>query len=287
MSPVQDSAIRPSALADRWYSGEASVLRETIEGYLDKVPPVTLPGRVLALVSPHAGYVYSGAIAAHAYAQVRDARFRRVILLGPLHDARALGSPAGAFMIPAEDAYRTPLGDVPLDRAFIAELGQRVPLTPVRRDKEHALEIELPFLQVVLGSFSLVPIMLGEPLCYPGAQARVTALAAALADLSDDDTLFVASTDLSHLKNYAAVVRTDRRLAELLAAFEVAGLTAALAAEQVQACGETGLIAVLEAARLRGARGAKVLAQTTSGDVTGDRRPGVYTVGYLAAAAYG
>ncbi len=286
MSPTSDSTVRPSAIAGRWYPDSAPILRRTIEDYLDAVQPVTLPGPVLALVSPHAGYAYSGATAAHAYAQVRGAAFRRVILLGPLHRP-IRGSRLGAFMVPQEAAYRTPLGDVPLDRAFIEALGQRIPLTPVWQDEEHALEIELPFLQTVLDHFTLVPIMLGEHIGDPGARARVATLAAALAELSDNETLLVASTDLSHLDNYADVVRTDRQLVEWVAAFDVDGLAAALAAEQVQACGATGLVAVLEVARLRGAVGVRVLAHTTSGDVTGHKRPGTYTVGYLAAAAYG
>ena len=153
-------------------------------------------------------------------------------------------------------------------------------------DKEHALEIELPFLQVALGSFSLVPIMLGEHIAEPGAATRVHALAEALAALSDEQTLFVASTDLTHLNDYQTVVRTDRRLCDLVAAFDVGGLTTALRAEQVQACGATGLVTVFQAARKAGARGAQVLAYAASGDVTGDKSPGSYTVGYLAAAVY-
>lgn len=285
MTLASDSVIRPSAIAGQWYPGSATALRRTVEEFLDAAPPVALPGPVLALISPHAGYAYSGPTAAHAFAQVRGAAFRRVVLLGPLHRP-IWGSRLGAFMTPQEAAYRTPLGDVPLDRAFIAALGRRIPLTPVRHDEEHSLEIELPFLQTALTAFTLVPIMLGEHIGDPGARDRVAALADALADLSDDETLFVASTDLSHLDNYADVVRTDRRLAELLAAFDVAGLAAALAAEQVLACGATGLVAVLQAAQKRGARGVQILAQTTSGDVTGNKRPGTYTVGYLAAAVY-
>jgi MEMO1 family protein len=114
----------------------------------------------------------------------------------------------------------------------------------------------------------------------------VHALAEALAALSDEETLFVASTDLSHLNDYQAVVRTDRRLCDLVAAFDVDGLAAALRAEQVQACGATGLVTVFQAARKAGARGAQVLAYAASGDVTGDKNPGSYTVGYLAAAVY-
>jgi MEMO1 family protein len=196
------------------------------------------------------------------------------------------GSRLGPFMVPTESAYRTPLGTLPLDREFIARLSRSVSLTPVQGDKEHALEIELPFLQVALGSFSLVPIMLGEHIAEHGVMNRLHSLAEGLAALCDERTLFVASTDLSHLNDYQAVVRTDRRLADLVSAFDVDGLTAALRTEQVQACGATGLVAVFETARKAGARGAQVLAYAASGDVTGDKNPGSYTVGYLAAAVY-
>jgi MEMO1 family protein len=284
------STVRPSAIAGAWYPGSAPVLRRTIEGYLDQVQPVALPGRLLALISPHAGYAYSGPTAAHTYAQLRavppnSPPFHRVVLLGPLHRP-IWGSQLGAFMVPAEEAYRTPLGDVPLDRPFVNALGQRSRLTPVRMDEEHSLEIQLPFLQVTLGDFALAPIMLGQHLSEPGAATQVGALAEALAALVDSGTLLVASTDLSHLNDYADVVRTDRRLVELITDFAVDELAAALARDEVQACGATGLIAVLRACREIGATGARVLSYTTSGDVTGDKHPGTYTVGYLAAAVH-
>jgi hypothetical protein len=190
-------------------------------------------------------------------------------------------------MVPTEDAYRTPLGDVPLDRAFINALDREINLTPVRMDEEHSLEIQLPFLQVALGKFSLVPIMLGQHISESHARVQVEALAQSLAGLIDAGTLLVASTDLSHLDNYADVVHTDRRLVDLVAAFDVEELAQALEEEEVQACGATGLITVLRACQKLGAVGAKVLSYAASGDVTGDKRPGVYTVGYLAAAVYG
>jgi AmmeMemoRadiSam system protein B len=285
MSMRASPVIRPSAIAGSWYPGSPAELRRTIEGYLGQVKAVALPGEPVALITPHAGYAYSGPTAAHAYAQVRGRDVRRVVLLGPLHRP-IWGSRMGAFMVPAEDAYRTPLGDVPLDHAYIAELGRQVSLTHVRGDEEHSLEIQLPFLQVVLGSFSLVPIMLGEQITDPGVPAHLDALAAGLAQLADEGTLFIASTDLSHLYNYNDVVRIDGRLAELVGAFDVDGLVAAFQAGQVQACGATGLVAVLRVAQKLGARGVQVLKYAASGDVTGDKRPGAYCVGYLAAAAY-
>jgi len=298
---VHFPAVRPSALAGTWYPGTATALRRTIVDYLDQVTPVSLPGPLLALVSPHAGYAYSGPIAAHSYAQLRlpathfhsalsggptRPAVRRIILCGPLHRA-IRRSQIGAFMVPAEDSYRTPLGEVPLDRPWIARLGERVGLTTVQGDEEHSLEIQLPFLQITLERFALVPIMLGEHIDDRGAQSRLEELASALADLADDETLLVASTDLTHLDSYSDVKRIDARLVELVGQFDVDGLAAALRSGEVQACGATGLVAVMRAAQKRGARGAQVLACAASGDITGDKRPGTYTVGYLAAAVYG
>jgi hypothetical protein len=292
---VNPAAVRASAIAGTWYPGSAPVLRRTIEGFLDRVPTSPSPGRVLALVSPHAGYAYSGQVAAHAFAQIRGADTARVILLGPLHRP-IWGSRLGAFMAPEETTYRTPLGDVPVDRAFITALGQQVSLTAVRHDEEHSLEIELPFLQVALAAksnqvtkpdFSLVPIMFGEHIADPGALARLDRLADALTELWDARTLLVASTDLSHLDNYADVVRTDRVLVDLIAAFEVDRLADALCAGEAQACGATGLVAALRTCQRLGASAARVLCYANSGDVTGNKRAGNYTVGYLAAAVYG
>jgi MEMO1 family protein len=294
MPSFGSAKVRESAIAGTWYPDSAADLRRTVEGYLAQVKSVAVPGKVVALVSPHAGYVYSGSTAAHAFAQVRGTNYARVVLIGPLHRFIP-GCEIGAWMVPAEEAYRTPLGDVRLDRDFIAELAKRVPVTTVRGDREHSLEIELPFLQVALSGslpangsgFELVPIMAGEYIGDPGTHAHIEHMAGALAELAADGrSLLVASTDLTHLDDYAEVVRIDRKLVDLVSAFDVAGLREALRVEQVQACGAVGLVTVLQVAQKLGARGAQVLAYATSGDVTGGKRRGTYCVGYLAAAAY-
>ena len=292
MATFGSAKVRESAIAGTWYPGSEPALRQTVEGYLAQVIPAQSPDKVVALVSPHAGYAYSGLTAAHAFAQVRGADYARVVLVGPLHRP-IRGSKLGAWMTPAEVAYRTPLGDVRLDHDFIAELGQRVSLTVVRGDQEHSLEIEFPFLQVALSGsslregFRIVPIMAGEYIGNPGTSAHIEQMAGVLAELCADGTsLLVASTDLTHLDDYAAVVRIDHTLLELVDAFDVAGLSAALQSERVQACGAVGLVTVLRAAQKLGARRAQVLAYTTSGDVTGNKRSGTYCVGYMAAAAY-
>ncbi len=293
MAASMGPAVRPSAIAGTWYPGHPEALRRTIEDYLDRAQVAAAPGEVLALVVPHAGYAYSGPTAAHAYASIRGAAYDRVILLGPLHRP-IYGSRLGAFMVPAETAYATPLGQVAVDQTFVEMLVQRVTLTRVHGDTEHSLEIQLPFLQVALSRpFRFVPIMLGEHITTPGTAAHLKSLAIALVDVirtadptGRDRTLLIASTDLTHLGNYAEVVRIDRQLVDLVGMFAVPELEAALINEQVQACGATGLLAVLKAAQQLGATHAVTLAYATSGDVTGEKRAGAYTVGYLAAAAY-
>lgn len=287
--PESQPVIRPSAIAGRWYPGNPTNLRRDIERYFAAAPKQVVPGRVLGLITPHAGYAYSGPTAARAFAQVRGASYPRVALLGPLHRP-IWGSPVGATMVALEEAYSTPLGVVNLDADFIDQLGRRIPLTRVQGDEEHSLEIELPFLQVALSSFALAPIMLGDHIASSKAGERITRLAEALAELiraEEGRTLIVCSTDLSHMENYTDVVATDRRLVELVSAFDVDGLRAALRTEAVQACGAVGLLAAMETCQRLGARGAQVLQYTNSGEVTGDKRPGTYTVGYLAAAIYG
>ncbi len=286
MTPTSDPLIRPSAIAGAWYPGSRAELRGTVEALLASVVTEPAPGRVLALISPHAGYAFSGATAAHAFAQVRGMAIRRVVLLGPLH-RMILGSRLGAYMAPLENAYRTPLGDVAVDREYLDRLGERTALTEVRGDQEHSLEIELPFLQIALGaSFALVPIMIGEHITDSGALARADRMASAIAALDDGQTLIVASSDLSHLDNYARVREVDGRLLSMVEEFDVQELATSLHSEEVLACGATGVVVALRAAQMLGARSAHVLAYESSGDVTGDKRPGTYTVGYMAAAVY-
>ena len=167
-----------------------------------------------------------------------------------------------------------------------------MPLTRVQGDTEHSLEIQLPFLQVALAEpFVVVPIMLGEHIAEPGAAQRLNGLATALADLvqaaeaeHSEKTLLVASTDLSHLGQLCRRSSYRPPTGRSGGALRRPELAEALAAERIQACGATGLVTALEVARRLGAVGTAALAYAASGDVTGDKRPGTYTVGYLAAA---
>jgi hypothetical protein len=257
-------------------------LERTIDEYLAQVDQPPVEGELLALISPHAGYPYSGQTAAYAYHQLQGGEVDTVVIMGPSHRAWV-----GDFAASAEDAYETPLGRIPLDREFIADLEGQIPLQRVRRDAEHSLEIQLPFLQHQLGDFQLVPIMLSTN--DPAAAQRLAgALNRAIQQRANEGerTLLVASSDMHHIENYDEVVRRDKPVVEAIDAYDLDALTPLLMAPGCSVCGRMPILAALYAARDLGADTVKILHHTNSGDVTGQRGPGQYTVGYLAAAVY-
>jgi AmmeMemoRadiSam system protein B len=283
MKEIKAGSIRQSVIAGSWYPGQPDALRRTLEDYLADAEKVELEGEVRALISPHAGYAYSGPTAAHAYKQLEDGpAFETVAVLSPLHQAYL-----GRFAVTKAGYYETPLGLVEVDAELVEALGKEVTLNRVGFDGEHSLEIQLPFLQQVLGTFTLLPVMLGEPLTSGRGLATCRELSAALAKLlRDRKALIVASTDLSHLYDYNDVVRHDRVMVELVERFDIEGLARALMEGRCQACGGAPVVTALLAAQALGANRAEVLHYTNSGDVTGNRRLGSYTVGYMAAAVY-
>jgi len=295
MREVKAGGIRQSVIAGSWYPGQPDALRRTLEGYLADAEKVELEGELKALISPHAGYAYSGPTAAYAYKQLEDgpstvsgatsghrSAFDTVAVLSPSHQAYL-----GRFAITNAGYYETPLGLVEVDAELVEALDEEVTLERVGFDGEHSLEIQLPFLQQVLGTFTLLPVMLGESLTNDQSLAACRELSAALAKLlRDRKALIVASTDLSHLYDYNDVVRHDRAMVELVERFDVEGLARALIEGRCQACGGAPVVTALLAAQALGANRATVLHYTNSGDVTGNRRSGSYTVGYMAAAVY-
>jgi len=283
MREVRAGGIRQSVIAGDWYPGQPDALRQTLAGYLADAEKVELEGELKALISPHAGYAYSGPTAAYAYKQLEDGpAFDTVALLSPVHQAYL-----GRFAVTRAGYYETPLGLVEVDAELVESLGKEVTLNRVGFNGEHSLEIQLPFLQQVLGTFTLLPVMMGESLTSDRGLAACRELSAALAKLMRDrKALIVASTDLSHLYDYNDVVRHDKVMVELVERFDIKGLARAFIEGRCHACGGAPVVAALLAAQALGADRARVLHYTNSGDVTGDRRPGSYTVGYMAAAVY-
>ena len=288
MKEAKAGSIRQSVIAGSWYPGQPDELRRTLEGYLADAEKVELGGKpregeLKALISPHAGYAYSGPTAAYAYKQLEDGpAFETVAVLSPLHQSYPV-----RFAVTGANYYETPLGLVEVDAELVEALGKEAALNRVGLDGEHSLEIQLPFLQHVLGNFTLLPVMLGEPLTSDRGLAACRELSAALAKLlRDREALIVASTDLAHLYDYDDVVRHDRVVIELVERFDIEGLARALIEGRGQACGGAPVVTALLTAQALGANRATVLHYTNSGDVTGSRRPGSYTVGYMAAAVY-
>ncbi len=255
--------IRPPAVAGTFYPASAPALAQELEVYLATAKPPPL--RPKALIAPHAGYMYSGPVAATAYALLRPLKdsVRRVVLLGPAHRVWVPG-----LALPGADAFRTPLGDIPLDQDAMAEIAPlpQVEVNPAAHAMEHSLEVHLPFLQAVLGTFSLVPLVVG------GATPRQ------VEEVLDrlwggPETLIVISSDLSHYLPYAEARARD---ADTVAA--MMRLDTSLVGDQ--ACGAHPVNGLLSLARRRGLE-PHLLDLRNSGDTAGDR---ARVVGYAALA---
>jgi len=282
---IDPKLVRPSPIAGAWYPGSPHELAQTVDDFLARAKYFPTEDALIALISPHAGYPYSGQTAAYAYRQLEGRSFDTVVILGPSHY-----DDFGAYAISAKKYYATPLGAVPLDQELIDALAQHVAITRVARDREHSLEIQLPFLQRMLGEFKLVPIMMSLPFYLVGEQAFAPSeqLARALAHVARDRrVLFVASSDLSHLPDYQAVKQFDARTEAVVASFDIPELVRYLwQAGECRACGDAPIVTTLLAAQQLGANRIRVLYRTNSGDVTGEREHADYVVGYMAVGVY-
>jgi hypothetical protein len=266
--------LRPSPIAGTWYAGSAKKLAASVDEYLAAAQLPEIAGEIIAVIAPHAGHVYSGGVAAHAFAAVRDLTPDLVAVLSPFHNLAAY-----PLLTTRHDAYATPLGNIEVDKPALAELQSHLeaPLMAIANDREHSLEIELPFLQRVLkNEFKLLPLMV---------RAQETEAARELGRalgkiLKNRNALLVASTDLSHFYDQRTAGIFD---AEMLRCFEALDPEAVFEAERAGkgfACGHAAVASMLWAARDLGANKVQTLKYATSGDVTGDYSS---VVGYGAA----
>jgi MEMO1 family protein len=270
--------VRPSPIAGTWYEGSPKALARAVDEYLDRAELPEMEGEVCAVIAPHAGHVYSGGVAGVAFAAVRGRKPGLVAVISPMHQPYQ-----EPLLTTAHAAYSTPLGNIPvarealasLDAALKARLGHG--LSAVASDREHSLEIELPFLQRALASeFKLLPVMVRSQ-----APRVSEALGAALAEvLKDQNALLVASTDLSHFYGQSTARELDSEMLHCFESFDPASIFTLERSGRGQACGHAAVAAVLWAARALGADSVKVLHYATSGDVTGDLSS---VVGYGAA----
>jgi hypothetical protein len=269
--------IRESVIAGSWYPGHPDALRKEVRGYIDRATAVSLKGDLIGLVAPHAGYIYSGGVAGHAYKLIEDRPFERVLILAPSHRAYFKG--ASVYSL---GGFRTPLGVVPLDRELVDDLLEYPDLLrtiPEAHAEEHSLEIQLPFLQVVLKCFRLAPIVMADQ-SYEFCRQLAEVLSKVC---RGKNVLLVASSDLSHYHPYQQAKQLDQTVMDRVSAFDPRELARDLSEGKCEACGGGPILTVMLAARELGANKAKVLHYANSGDVTGDSSR---VVGYMAAALF-
>jgi AmmeMemoRadiSam system protein B len=253
--------VRPPAVAGSFYPEDRSQLAEDLRGYLAAVPATNAPAPKAAIV-PHAGYIYSGPVAATAYVRLAALHdvVRRVVLVGPAHYL-----PIRGLVASAAAAFATPLGEVPVDRAAIDGLRDQ-PQVVVRDDAhepEHSLEVQLPFLQTVLGDFTIVPLVAGAA-AYDEVRAVLERL------WGGAETLIVISSDLSHYHDYGRAQRLDADTAAAILALD------ADAIGEERACGRIPIGGLLRVARAKGLRATSIDLRN-SGDTAGPRS---HVVGY-------
>jgi len=269
--------IKKSLIAGSWYPGNPRILDKDINNYFDNVPDMTVSGQILGLVAPHAGYVYSGQVAAHAYKQVKGHTYDVVFVIGPSHRAFFRG-----ISLFNQGGYETPLGIVNVHQVIADQLLEQNPMIALLPDvhlQEHSVEIQLPFLQVALGEFLFIPLIMGD---QDYETCRV--LANAIAKCSGNKKiLIVGSSDLSHYHGYEQAIKMDARILDHLRKMDEDGLMKDLDRGIGEACGGGPAAVTMMVAKQLGADEATVLKYANSGDVTGDRS-GV--VGYAAAVFY-
>jgi MEMO1 family protein len=271
--------LRKSAVAGTWYPAGARDIAAEVEGYLREAGAPNPQGRLVGLISPHAGLRYSGPVAAHGYALLSGRSNLTAVLVGPSHRYRFDG-----VALWARGGFETPLGSAPVDADLadaILAADRRAADEPRPHREEHSLEMQLPFLQHLVTNLRIVP-------CLMGTQSReeVDRLAVALAEAVGDrrDVVLVASSDLSHYHPALVANRLDGVVVRDVEGFDAEELMLRLEASHEHACGGGPIVCVMKAARLLGADRAAVLKYGDSGDVAeGDKSR---VVGYLSAALY-
>jgi len=273
---------REATQAGRFYPADPNQLREAVRRALAAAERVDLGGAAKGLIAPHAGYQFSGPTAGWAYKQVEGAPLRRVVVLAPSHYVALDG--ASIFQ---GRSYLTPLGEVVMDEEIVSSLRERkeaVQSVPSADRPEHSLEAQLPFLQVALGEFLLVPLLVGgvsDEVCAAVADALLDALRRAGARLGED-TLVVASSDLYHGPSAEACERSDAELVREIERFDPVSFQRRSRVREVMACGAVPIAVMMRLTKDMGATALKVIHRTNSYKVYPVHSD--YVVGYLAAA---
>ncbi len=267
--------------AGRWFTGNPAELRDMVDRMLADASPIEIKGRIVSLISPHAGFIYSGPVAAHGYKAIAGKEYDTVIVVGFSHGVYDPG-----IAVFESGAFRTPLGDIPIDAettsALVAAGKGVIRHNPTLFKDEHSVDNQLPFLQAALGEFSLVPVIMGNQ-----SKANIDILADALAKaLEGRNALMVASSDMSHFWPQNEAKRLDRELLEKVQEMDEKGIAEIMKEDPTgrRMCGHGAAQAVIRASRKLGSHKAAVLKYATSQDTFGATGQGV--VGYMSAALF-
>jgi hypothetical protein len=266
---------RQAGVAGSFYSRDKLILERELSMLLESALVLELKRPVRAIIAPHAGYLYSGGVAARAYGQILNSSYQRVIVLAASHEESypfcSIYSGLG---------YKTPLGDVPIDEVYTEKLTNfslQIQLSETGHTQvEHAIEVQLPFLQLCLRKFSLIPVMMGEQ-----TMNLIDALVEAIVKIVPaEGTLIVASSDLSHGHNDHKARILDQVAVEAINQFNENQLWREIQEKQTEMCGYGPAIASMKIAKKMGAQEAKVMMYRHSGDISGNNDE---VVGYLSA----
>jgi len=269
--------IRAPQVAGYFYPADSEKLKRDLSLLLSTAKFSKSFEKIIGLISPHAGYIYSGKTAAYAYNLLKGKSYKTVIVISPSHAEYFSG-----ISIYKGSAYETPLGIVEVDEAKANKLieGSQIIFRGIEgHRKEHALEVQIPFLQSVLKGFKLVPVVMGDQ-----GKLYVDELANQISKVMDDETLIVASSDMSHFYSAYEADQRDSIVEKRINQFDFESLQKDLDTHICEACGGGPIVAMMKAASLQNYRKAEVINRSDSGDVTGDKSE---VVGYLSAVIYG
>ena len=268
--------IRHQQVAGYFYPAEKEKLQQDISLLLNVAKPEKSFNKIFGIVSPHAGYVYSGKTAAYVYNLIKDKNYKNVIVISPSHAEYFPG-----ICIYDGDAYETPLGIVEINNEMSDRIitNSKIIFKGVQgHRREHALEVQIPFLQSVLKDFKLVPIVMGDQ-----SKMFVDHLAEKISEVVDEETLVVASSDMSHFYDSEEANRLDSIVEKRINDFDFEQLLKDLDDHECEACGGGPIAAMMKAASLKNITKSMVINRSDSGDVTGDKSE---VVGYLSAVVY-
>jgi AmmeMemoRadiSam system protein B len=269
-------SIRESIAAGSFYPSNPVELRSQINEFLDNAELSDIEN-IKAIICPHAGYIYSGQVAAYSYRQIAGKKFDSLFLIAPSHSEYF-----DFISIYSGDGYRTPLGLVRVDKErskILADNCNRIKLSVYGHRDEHSLEVQLPFLQVLFENIKIVPIVIGHQ-----DNQNIKELGGSIGSLfKNEKILIIASTDLSHYHPYDIAVSLDQKVKNLIDDLDPEKLMTEFIRNNAEMCGGGPVISAMIASKILGADTSKILNYKNSGDVSGDRSA---VVGYLAAAFY-